>query len=162
MQSVGEAMAIGRTFRESIQKAYRSLEVGLHGMDPKETQYRKLDLGKLGYPTSFRLLKVKQAMEEGHEISDIHEQTKIDPWFLNEIKRIVDIKNKSAAFNKKNVIELKREGFSDIQIGIKYKKTENEVRNFRKENNVVPTYKVVDTCAAEFEALTPYSYSLKE
>ena len=162
MQSVGEVMAIGRTFRESIQKAYRSLEVGLHGMDPKETQYRKLDLGKLGYPTSFRLLKVKQAMEEGYEVSDIHEQTKIDPWFLNEIKRIVDIKNKPAAFNKKNVIELKKEGFSDIQIGIKYKKTEDEVRNFRKSNNILPTYKVVDTCAAEFEALTPYCYSTYE
>ena len=162
MQSVGEVMAIGRTFRESIQKAYRSLEVGLHGMDPKETQYRKLDLGKLGYPTSFRLLKVKQALDEGHELSEIHEQTKIDPWFLSEIKRIADIKNKPNSFNKKNIIELKRAGFSDIQIGIKYNKSPNEVRAFRKENNIIPTYKVVDTCAAEFEALTPYCYSTYE
>ncbi len=162
MQSVGEVMAIGRTFRESIQKAYRSLEVGLHGMDPKETQYRKLDLGKLGYPTSFRLLKVKQALDEGHEVSEIHEQTKIDPWFLSEIKRITDIKNQPNSFNKKNIIELKRAGFSDIQIGIKYNKSPNEVRAFRKENNIIPTYKVVDTCAAEFEALTPYCYSTYE
>ena len=162
MQSVGEVMAIGRTFRESIQKAYRSLEVGLHGMEPKETQYRKLDLGKLGYPTSFRLLKVKQAIEDGHELSDIYDQTKIDPWFLNEIKIIVDIKNKSKLFNKKNIIELKKEGFSDIQIGIKYNKGANQVREFRKSNNIIPKYKVVDTCAAEFEALTPYCYSTYE
>jgi len=162
MQSVGEVMAIGRTFRESIQKAYRSLEVGLHGMDPKETQYRNLDLGKLGYPTSFRLLKVKQAMEEGNEVSDIYEQTKIDPWFLSEIKMIVDIKNQSKPFNKKNIKELKEEGFSDIQIGMKYNKSPEEVREFRKANNIIPTYKVVDTCAAEFEALTPYCYSTYE
>ena len=162
MQSVGEVMAIGRTFRESIQKAYRSLEVGLHGMDPKETQYRKLDLGKLGYPTSFRLLKVKQAIEEGVELSDIYEQTKIDPWFLNEINMIANVKNHSKLFNIKNIKELKKEGFSDIQIGIKYNKTPKEVRDFRKANNITPTYKVVDTCAAEFEALTPYCYSTYE
>ncbi len=162
MQSVGEAMAIGRTFRESIQKAYRSLEVGLDGMDPKETQYRKLDLGKLGYPTSFRLLKVKQAMEEGHEVGAIHKQTSIDPWFLDEIKALVDFKNQSVAFNKKNILQLKKEGFSDNQIARKFNKSELDVRNFRKENGVLPTYKVVDTCAAEFEALTPYCYSTYE
>ena len=162
MQSVGEVMAIGRTFRESIQKAYRSLEVGLNGMEPKETKYRKLDLGKLGYPTSFRLLKVKQAIEDGYSIKDIHTQTKIDPWFLSEIKMIVDIKNQSNSFNKKNIIELKKEGFSDIQIGLKYNKTPQQVRQFRKKNQIIPTYKVVDTCAAEFEALTPYCYSTYE
>ena len=162
MQSVGEVMAIGRTFRESIQKAYRSLEVGLDGMDPKQTQYRKLDLGKLGYPTSFRLLKVKQAMEEGYQVSDIYEQTKIDPWFLNEIEMIVKIKKQSKIFNQKNILELKKEGFSDIQIGIKYNKSAKQVREFRKKHNIIPTYKVVDTCAAEFEALTPYCYSTYE
>ena len=162
MQSVGEAMAIGRTFRESIQKAYRSLEVGLSGMDPKETQYRKLDLGKLGYPTSFRLLKVKQAIEEGHSIDDIFNQTKIDPWFLNEIRMISEFKSNKITFSKKNILRLKQQGFSDIQIGIKYQKTENEIREFRKSNNIIPTYKVVDTCAAEFEALTPYCYSSYE
>ena len=162
MQSVGEVMAIGRTFRESIQKAYRSLEVGLNGMEPKETKYRKLNLGKLGYPTSFRLLKVKQAIEDGYSIKDIHTQTKIDPWFLSEIKMIVDIKNQSNSFNKKNIIELKKEGFSDIQIGFKYNKTHQQVRQFRKKNQIIPTYKVVDTCAAEFEALTPYCYSTYE
>ena len=162
MQSVGEVMAIGRTFRESIQKAYRSLEVGLHGMDPKKTQYRKLDLGKLGYPTSFRLLKVKQAIEEGHEIPEIYSQTKIDPWFLHEIKALANRKHEVKPFTKQNIKELKQEGFSDIQIGIKYKKSAEEVRVFRKTNNILPKYKVVDTCAAEFEALTPYSYSTYE
>ena len=162
MQSVGEVMAIGRTFRESIQKAYRSLEVGLHGMDPKKTQYRKLDLGKLGYPTSFRLLKVKQAIEEGHEIPEIYSQTKIDPWFLHEIKALANRKQETKPFTKQNIKELKQEGFSDIQIGIKYNKSAEEVRIFRKTNNILPKYKVVDTCAAEFEALTPYSYSTYE
>ena len=162
MQSVGEVMAIGRTFRESIQKAYRSLEVGLHGMDPKKTQYRKLDLGKLGYPTSFRLLKVKQAIEEGHEIPEIYSQTKIDPWFLHEIKALANRKQETKPFTKQNIKELKQEGFSDIQIGIKYNKSAEEVRVFRKINNILPKYKVVDTCAAEFEALTPYSYSTYE
>ena len=131
-------------------------------MDPKETQYRKLDLGKLGYPTSFRLLKVKEAMEEGHGVNDIHEQTSIDPWFLDEIKAIVDFKNQSVAFNKKNILQLKKEGFSDIQIATKFNKSELDVRNFRKVNGILPTYKVVDTCAAEFEALTPYCYSTYE
>ncbi|MDP7197390.1 MAG: carbamoyl phosphate synthase large subunit, partial [SAR202 cluster bacterium] len=121
-----------------------------------------LDLGKLGYPTSFRLLKVKQAMEEGYELLDIYEQTKIDPWFLNEIKMIADIKNQSKAFNIKNITKLKKEGFSDIQIGLKYNKNAKEVRKFRKTNNITPKYKVVDTCAAEFEALTPYCYSTYE
>ena len=162
MQSVGEVMAIGRTFRESIQKAYRSLEVGLHGMDPKKTQYRKLDLGKLGYPTSFRLLKVKQAIEEGHGIPEIYSQTKIDPWFLHEIKALANRKQETKPFTKQNIKELKQEGFSDIQIGIKYNKSAEEVRIFRKTNNILPKYKVVDTCAAEFEALTPYSYSTYE
>ena len=86
MQSVGEVMAIGRTFRESLQKAFRSLEVGLNGFEPKETEYRDLDLGKIRFASAFRLLKVKQAFEEGHSIEDVFEQTKIDPWFLYQIQ----------------------------------------------------------------------------
>ena len=119
----------------------------------------------MNYLDSHRKLngtKVKQAIEDGYSIKDIHTQTKIDPWFLSEIKMIVDIKNQSNSFNKKNIIELKKEGFSDIQIGFKYNKTPQQVRQFRKKNQIIPTYKVVDTCAAEFEALTPYCYSTYE
>ena len=104
----------------------------------------------------------KQAIEDGYSIKDIYTQTKIDPWVLSEIKMIVDIKNQSNSFNKKNIIELKKEGFSDIQIGFKYNKTPQQLCQFRKKNQIIPTYKVVDTCAAEFEALTPYCYSTYE
>ena len=91
MQSVGEVMAIGRTFRESLQKAFRSLEVGLDGFEPKETEYRDLDLGKIRFASAFRLLKVKQAFEGGHSIEDIFEQTKIDPWFLYQIQKLISL-----------------------------------------------------------------------
>ncbi|SVB80783.1 uncharacterized protein METZ01_LOCUS233637, partial [marine metagenome] len=89
MQSVGEVMAIGRTFRESLQKAFRSLEVGLDGFQPKQTEYRSLDLSKIGFATAFRLLKVRQAFEAGHTIDEIFKHTKIDPWFLYQINKII-------------------------------------------------------------------------
>ena len=91
MQSVGEAMSIGRTFRESLQKAFRSLEVGLHGFEPKITDYRSLDITKISFPTAFRLLKIKQAFDQGSSINEIFEQTKIDPWFLHHIKIISEL-----------------------------------------------------------------------
>ena len=167
MQSVGEVMAIGRTFRESLQKAFRSLEVGLDGFEPKETEYRDLDLSKIRFASAFRLLKVKQAFEEGHSIEDIFEQTKIDPWFLYQIQKLISVGAecippfKGKQFNVP-LQELKQNGFSDHQIARKWKKTEDEIRQMRKDGNILPTYKVVDTCAAEFEALTPYCYSTYE
>jgi len=167
MQSVGEVMAIGRTFRESLQKAFRSLEVGLNGFEPKETEYRDLDLGKIRFASAFRLLKVKQAFEEGHSIEDVFEQTKIDPWFLYQIQKLISVGAecippfKGKQFNV-SLRELKQNGFSDHQIAQKWKKTDDEIRKMRKDENILPTYKVVDTCAAEFEALTPYCYSTYE
>ena len=169
MQSVGEVMAIGRTFRESIQKAFRSLEVGLDGFQPKETEYRDLDLSKIRFPSAFRLLKVKQALEEGHSIEAIFEQTKIDPWFLHQIKKLIDI-GTSFSYSpigeeEKDVIplfQLKRNGYSDPQIAGLWQKSEDEIRQLRKAKSILPTYKVVDTCAAEFEAKTPYCYSTYE
>ena len=158
MQSVGEVMAIGRTFRESLQKAFRSLEVGLNGFEPKEMEYHDLDLGKIGFATAFRLLKVKQAFKEGHSIKDIFKQTKIDPWFLYQIQKIIFLETKPAV----SLLELKRDGFSDCQIAHMWAKTEDEIRQLRKNKNILPTYKVVDTCAAEFVALTPYCYSTYE
>ena len=169
MQSVGEVMAIGRTFRESVQKAFRSLEVGLDGFEPKETEYRDLDLSKIRFASAFRLLKVKQALEAGHSIADVFEQTKIDPWFLHQIQKLIDV---SATFSSSpmgegrdevnSLNQLKRNGYSDRQIARLWSKAEDEIRQLRKDKNILPTYKVVDTCAAEFEAKTPYCYSTYE
>ena len=160
MQSVGEVMAIGRTFRESIQKAFRSLEVGLNGFEPKKTDYRPLDISKISFPTAFRLLKIWKAFKEGYSIEQLFEKTKIDPWFLYQLKKIVDI-NLVKEF-KNNLFFLKQEGFSDLQIANANKIKEKEVRLYRKKKNIYPTYKLVDTCAAEFEAKTPYCYSTYE
>ena len=162
MQSVGEAMAIGRTFRESLQKAFRSLEVGLYGFEPKKTEYRDLDMNKIRFATAFRLLKVKQALDEGHSIQEVYEQTHIDPWFLYQINEISLLINQVQCNDLNRLKHLKQTGFSDIQIANKWGKSEDEIRKLRKDNGVLPTYKVVDTCAAEFNALTPYCYSTYE
>jgi len=162
MQSVGEVMAIGRTFRESMQKAFRSLEVGLDGFEPKETEYRDLDLNKIRFATAFRLLKVKQAFDEGLSVQEIFEQTKIDPWFLYQIKELSLVNDQWSMENADGLYQLKRNGFSDKQIAKLWNKTEDEIRQLRKNQKIVPTYKVVDTCAAEFAALTPYCYSTYE
>ena len=92
-------MAIGRSFRESIQKAFRSLEVGLVGFEPKEKDYRDLNGEKIRFGSAFRLLKVKQALENNHSINEIFEQTSIDPWFLNQIKILVDIEKSCSCLN---------------------------------------------------------------
>ena len=160
MQSVGEVMAIGRTFRESMQKALRSLEVGLNGFEPKKTDYRPLDITKISFPTAFRILKIWQAFKEGYSIDDLFDKTRIDPWFLYELKKIVDID--LIEMYKNDLLFLKQEGFSDLQIANANNVTENHIRSIRKKNNILPTYKLVDTCAAEFEAKTPYCYSTYE
>ncbi|MCH7733079.1 MAG: carbamoyl-phosphate synthase large subunit [Candidatus Marinimicrobia bacterium] len=165
MQSVGEAMAIGRTFRESLQKAFRSLEIGLDGLEPKPGK-RPLDMTKLRFPTSFRLLKIRNAFLEGQSVEEVHRITKIDPWFLRQIELIV--RNDNINLKEKGSLDvstlrvLKGEGFSDRQIGRMYNLSELAVRKRRVKEGVIPTYKVVDTCAAEFEANTPYCYSTYE
>ncbi|MBT4752091.1 MAG: carbamoyl-phosphate synthase large subunit [Candidatus Marinimicrobia bacterium] len=161
MQSVGEVMSIGRTFRESLQKAFRSLEVGLDGLEPKPpaegdpdlNRARSLDMSTLRYATSFRLLKVRQAFLEGQSIESVHKITGIDPWFLYQIKSLAEMRNDL------DLLELKRNGFSDKQIGRYWGKSETQIRALRQKEKVFPSYKVVDTCAAEFEAETPYCYS---
>ena len=161
MQSVGEAMSIGRTFRESLQKAFRSLEVGLDGLEPKSaaggdpdvSRARNLDMSTLRFATAFRLLKVRQAFVEGQSVEDIFKVTKIDPWFLQQIKIL------STYHIDSSLRELKQNGFSDKQIGRMVGKTEMEIRDQRKDESVHPSFKVVDTCAAEFVAQTPYCYS---
>ena len=161
MQSVGEVMSIGRTFKESLQKAYRSLEVGLDGLeakpiidsDPNLVRSRSLDMSTLRYATSFRLLKIRQAFIEGKSVDDIYRLTKIDPWFLYQIKELTEFNNKDM------LLILKQNGFSDSQIGRLYNRTELEIREERKREAIMPSFKVVDTCAAEFVAETPYCYS---
>ena len=161
MQSVGEVMSIGRTFRESLQKAFRSLEVGLDGLEPKPpaegdpdvNRARSLDMSTLRYATSFRLLKVRQAFLEGQTVQSVNKITGIDPWFLYQIKLLVDV------CQTVSLRELKQNGYSDKQIGRLWKNSELEIRSLRKKENILPSYKVVDTCAAEFEAQTPYCYS---
>ena len=162
MQSVGEVMSIGRTFRESLQKAFRSLEVGLDGLHPKKTDYRSLDISKIRFPTAFRLLKIKQALDIGTSIQEIYEQTNIDPWFLNQIKEISDLYKKFDINDFEKLKLMKREGFSDAQISTLTEKSESYVRAFRKKMGIYCTYKTVDTCAAEFIAQTPYCYSTYE
>ncbi len=161
MQSVGEVMSIGRTFRESLQKAFRSLEVGLNGLEPKAIKdddpelirARSLDMNTLQYATSFRLLKVREAFKEGASIDDVYKSTKIDPWFLHQIKHLVSF-DKNAS-----ILELKQNGFSDAQISKMKNISEVDVREKRKKQKISPSFKVVDTCAAEFVAKTPYCYS---
>ncbi len=161
MQSVGEVMSIGRTFRESLQKAFRSLEVGLNGLEPKTiidedpelSRARSLDMNTLQYATSFRLLKVREALKEGASISNVYKSTRIDPWFLHQIKYLANV-NLNTPLH-----ELKQNGFSDAQISKLKNISEHDVRMQRMEDKIIPSFKVVDTCAAEFVAKTPYCYS---
>ena len=168
MQSVGEAMAIGRTFRESFQKAYRSLELNLPGLetkDPREDdkdikRFRELDIKSLNDGSAFRMLKVKEAIKQEYSIDEIHKNTGIDPWFLREIQEIVNIEKEH--FSLKNLEYLKKNGFSDLQIARLNNIEEDEVRKMRINQGIIPVFKLVDTCAGEFEAETPYSYSTYE
>ena len=161
MQSVGEVMAIGRTFQESLQKAYRSLEVGIDGLeakpptenDPDIHRARPLDLSKLQYGTSFRLLKIREAFIEGKSLEEIYEITKIDPWFLSHIQIL------SLMTDDDSIRKLKENGFSDSQIARYRNQHENSIREERIKKKILPSFKVVDTCAAEFVAQTPYCYS---
>jgi carbamoyl-phosphate synthase large subunit len=162
MQSVGEVMAIGRTFRDSLQKAFQSLEVGLSGLEPKVTEYRSLDMTKIRVGTAFRLLKVKQAFDEGYSVEELYEKTNIDCWFLNQIKHISFLSKLDAPLNANLLFLLKQEGFSDHQISQKFSLDINKVVNMKHKHKIYPTFKSVDTCAAEFSANTPYCYSVYE
>ena len=162
MQSVGEVMAIGRTFRDSLQKAFQSLEVGLSGLDPKITEYRPLDMSKIRFGTAFRLLKVKQALDEGYSITELYKQTHIDPWFLSQMQHLSILGNQNLELTPDILFLFKQEGFSDIQIAEKFNMDESNVFKMRQDHKIFPTFKSVDTCAAEFLAKTPYCYSVYE
>ena len=157
MKSVGEAMAIGRTFKESFQKALRSLEIGRFGfgVDGKDAPLEESEIERLlRVPTVGRVFAVREAFRAGYSVEKIHELSKIDPWFLHNLKELCDFE-----FTGGNWRKAKKLGFSDRQLATITGKSEAEIRAARKAAGVVPTYRLVDTCAAEFEAYTPYFYS---
>jgi carbamoyl-phosphate synthase large subunit len=170
MKSVGEAMAIGRTFNESFQKALRSLETGRAGWGCDKAE--KLPSGEqiraqLRTPNPERIFSVRHAMQLGMTNEEIYELTAIDPWFLDKLQELLEIekflkRTPLKQLTKAQMYDVKRNGFSDRQIAYATKTKEDEVRTYRKQLEVIPVYKTVDTCAAEFEALTPYYYSTYE
>jgi carbamoyl-phosphate synthase large subunit len=167
MKSVGEAMAIGRTFAESLQKALRSMETGLTGLDEIELADDKNAIrAALARATPDRLRLAAQAMRYGFPTADIAEITKYDPWFLGEIEALLAVEAKVRAnglpSDAAGLRKLKSLGFSDARLARLTGKTEKEIRTLRIALGVTPVFKRIDTCAAEFEALTPYMYSTYE
>lgn len=160
MKSVGEAMAIGRTFKESLQKALRSLETGRWGFgfdekSPKNPSHDEI-YRMLAVPNAERIFWIQTAFLHGFTLDEIHDITRIDPWFLSQLEELVDAGKRLAELPLK---QAKKLGFSDRQIALATGRTEDEIRSSRKSQGIVPTYRLVDTCAAEFEAYTPYYYS---
>ncbi|HET6569424.1 MAG TPA: carbamoyl-phosphate synthase large subunit, partial [Rhodothermales bacterium] len=173
MKAVGEVMAIGRTFPESLQKAWQSLENGYAGLGADREESSRIEVrDRLKRPYWDRTLQIRNAFKQGASVEEVADITRVDPWFLYQIRDIVDLENEiatrtldrmDAAFMR----QVKQYGFSDLQIayllqknpGSKKGPTEDEVRAHRKEQGVVPSYQLVDTCAGEFPAQTPYFYS---
>ncbi len=172
MKSVGETMAIGRTFKEALQKGLRGLEIGHLGLDNKKDYAQipdeKIRL-RLSEPNASRIFYIKYALQKGYPEAEICRLTKIDPWFIHNIGQIVALENEITNyklqitnFPKELMVQAKQYGFGDAQLGKLCGATELEVRCRRKELGVNAVYKLVDTCAAEFEAYTPYYYSTYE
>ena len=174
MKSVGEAMSIGSTFKEALQKGLRSLENGWHGFDNHPLEELPLSelSSKLTVPNVERIFYIKSALKRGMSLEEIHAYTQIDPFFLYNLKEIVDFEealSRSRGLHYPGHISSdefaamlrrsKQFGFSDRQLAEIYDSTENEIREIRKKLGIEATYKTVDTCAAEFEAETPYYYS---
>src|ERR687888_4442 len=159
MKSVGEAMAIGRTFKEALQKALRSLEIKRFGLlgdgADKDVDLETLRL-KLAIPNAERIFYLAQAFQDGMSIDEVFELTKIDRWFLRNVAELVA---GTRCLKTKDLHRAKKLGFSDRQLAVASSATENEIRANRQSSGVLPTYRLVDTCAAEFEAYTPYYYS---
>ncbi len=176
MKSVGETMAIGRTFKESFQKALRGLEVGRFGFGCDGADLWGTDLqpgrdeikAKLSTPNAERAWYLRYAFKSGFSISEIYELTAIDPWFLDQLLEIVEVENelvkvgRLADLSDELLRQAKQFGFSDRQLATLFETSELEIRNVRKQRGIVATFKAVDTCAAEFEAFTPYYYSTYE
>ncbi len=169
MKSVGEAMAIGRTFPEALQKALRSLENGRFGFggEPGHVSVDRQLHQALAVPHWRRLENVRQALLAGWSVDRVAQLTKIDPWFVAQLAEIVDVEGRLRAFDLPNLpadllVKAKRLGFSDRQVAVLLGSDEDSVRERRRAAQLRPVYKRVDTCAAEFEAETPYLYSTYE
>ena len=175
MKSVGEAMAIGRSFEESLQKAMRSLEKGLDGLTPMMTQHEDEEnpdsfeeelLSAIAKPTPQRILYIADGLRHGFSIEKIHDTCKYDPWFLERIKNITDtekeVSENGLPVDAYGWVRLKKLGFSDARLGTLVGVTEAKVRKARLTHDVRPVYKRVDTCAAEIPSGTPYMYSCYE
>ncbi len=172
MKSVGETMSIGRTFKEAWQKGFRSLEIGRFGFggdgkDPKPGTVSGTELEyRLSTPNSQRFFYIKHALEHGMEIETINEITGIDPWFLYQMKQLVEFEKRivlaGSDIPHEMLEQAKRWGFSDRQLSYLTGLTEEKIEIRRKKLGIVPAYKLVDTCAAEFRAATPYYYSTYE
>ena len=169
MKSVGEVMAIGRTFKESFQKATRGLEnkmVGFYSAEFLNDSEEKI-LGNLQIPTPHRIKQLFAALYKGISLKKIHEFTSIDPWFLKHLEEIsIETKklseHKIQDVDKEHLFRLKSMGFGDKQIAAILKSSEIDIRKLREKHNVFPVFKTVDTCAGEFESYTPYHYSTYE
>ena len=173
MKSVGEAMAIGRTFPESLQKALRSMETGLSGLDEVELPVdedglvdRKGAIAALSEPVPERLLRIAQAFRLGLTVEEIHGASTIDPWFLRQIEEIVktetEVRANGLPTDRQAMLALKKQGFSDTRLGTLTRLSEDVVADQRRALGITPVYKRIDTCAAEFPAKTPYMYSTYE
>jgi carbamoyl-phosphate synthase large subunit len=176
MKSVGETMAIGRTFKESLQKALRGLETGRFGLGcdradrwgtPEQPGLDEI-AAKLATPTAERIWFIRYALKAGLSVEDIFERTHIDRWFLNNLREIVEMEDRLRACSSLDsaapdlLLQAKQYGFSDRQLANLWHATESEVRRTRQNHGIVASFKLVDTCAAEFEAFTPYYYSTYE
>ncbi len=166
MKSVGEVMAMGRTFQESIQKALRGLETGIDGFDERSTDQQEIET-ELGEPAPERILFVADAFRAGMSAEEVHQFSRIDPWFLAQIEEIVRDEQALAGktieqLDGPDLLSLKRKGFSDRRLGRLLNTEETVVRARRHELNVRPVFKRVDTCAAEFDTRTAYMYSTYE
>jgi carbamoyl-phosphate synthase large subunit len=166
MKSVGEAMGIGRNFQEALQKACQSLEIKRNGLgaDGKELTNQDQILDSLANPSWNRMFHIYDAFKLGVGFKTIHKLTKIDPWFLNQIEELLNLEKEIQKFTIQNISKdllktAKQKGYADRQIAHLLKCLESEVFNKRQEYNINRVYKIVDTCAAEFEAKTPYYYS---
>ncbi len=170
MKSVGEVMGIGRSFIEALQKACQSLEINRKGLGADGTEWNKVDeiLHSLEHPSWDRLFHIKSALKLGLPVATIHNHSRIDKWFLNEISQLVNYEKELKRYSLQNIptgffLELKQRGFSDAQIAHTLGNvTEEEVYDQRRRSGIKRVYKMVDTCAAEFEARTPYFYSTFE
>ena len=171
MKSVGEVMAIGRTFQESMQKALRGLEVGVDGLDEitdlSDPHSQDTILKELRYPGPQRLWYLADAFRSGLSFSEIHQASKIDPWFLAQVEDLIvsekSLANKTlATLDQGELLRLKRKGFSDARLARLLETKESEIRNVRHKQGIRPVYKRIDSCAAEFASDTAYLYSTYE